>query len=354
MKITSITLHESAFPLQKPFVTALRRVDSVQVFHLIIETDEGICGTGAASPTEAITGETVKTIKEGTAIFDNLLKGRELDDLNGLLEEVQTAVPGYIAAKAAVDMALYDLFSGKSNLPLCRFLGGSPSGIETDLTISLREKNQMVADALEAEKRGFHTLKIKLGDEWSRDVDRFQGIAEAVSCRLRIDANQGWSVEDTLRFMDRLERTGREIDLLEQPVKADDLKGMAAIRERISCPLAADESVFSPRDALRVIDAGAADIINIKLLKSGGIRQAGKIAALIDTAGLTGMIGCMMESPVGIAAALHFAAANPVIRYYDLDVPLLLKEIPEGYGLSCSGIRIAPRDYPGLGECALA
>ena len=207
----------------------------------------------------------------------------------------------------------------------------------------------MVQDARNAEKGGIEILKIKLGADWEEDFDRFRAISEGVNCRLRIDANQGWSVKDTLRFMDRCDRKNLNVDLLEQPVRAEDLKGMALIRSRISCPLAADESVFSPVDALRVIEKNSADIINIKLLKCGGIYQARKIAALAECDGLGGMIGCMMESPAGIAAALHFAAATPSICYFDLDLPLLLKEIPTGYGMVCDGPRLQPSEAPGLG-----
>jgi len=227
-------------------------------------------------------------------------------------------------------------------------MGGGVRTLVTDQTISLRDRESMVRDARDAEAAGIETLKIKLGDNGEADFDRFRDISRAVGCRLRIDANQGWSVKDTLRFMDRCEGEQIPVDLLEQPVRGEDLKGMAFIRERIPCPLAADESVFSPADALGLIDAGAGDIINIKLMKCGGIYQARKIIALADAAGLECMIGCMMESPAGIAAAVHLAAASPSVRYLDLDVPLLLKEIPDGYGLVSRGQELSPADRPGL------
>jgi L-alanine-DL-glutamate epimerase-like enolase superfamily enzyme len=349
MRISEILIRETTFPLKVPFITALRRVDQVQVLHVSIETEGGTRGLGAASPTAAITGETASSIREAVRLVGDSLKGKDTDDLNALLEQVSHSLPGNTSARAALDMALHDLVSRELNLPLTRFLGGGFREMVTDLTISLRDKELMVKDALDAERAGLGVLKIKLGREPEEDFFRFKAVSEAVSCRLRIDANQGWSVKDTLRFMDRCDRENLKVDLLEQPVRADDLQGMAFIRSRILCPLAADEAVFSPVDALRVIEAGSADIINIKLLKSGGIYQARKIAALAESAGLEGMIGCMMESPVGIAAAVHFAAATPGIRYFDLDVPLLLRDFSSDYGIVCEGPRMRPSKIPGLG-----
>ena len=349
MRIGEILIEVTSFPLKVPFITALRRVDRVQVLHVSLETEEGIRGLGAASPTAAVTGETEPSIREGVRLIGESLRGRDTDDLNSLLDLVSRSLPGNSSARAAVDMALYDLVSREMNLPLTRFLGGGFREMTTDLTISLRDKDLMVKDAEEAEKAGIGVLKIKLGRDGEEDFDRFKAVSEAVRCPLRIDANQGWTVKETLRFMDRCDRENLTVDLLEQPVRAEDLKGMAFIRSRILCPLAADESVFSPADALQVIEAGSADIINIKLMKSGGIFQARKIAALAESAGLEGMIGGMMESPVGIAAAVHFAASTPWIRHFDLDVPLLLGKFPAGYGIVCEGARLRPSQAPGLG-----
>jgi len=350
MRISQILIKETAFPLKVPFITAIRMVDQVQVLHVSIETEAGIRGLGAASPTAAITGETASSIREAVCLIGDGLIGRETGDLNALLDQVGRSLPGNTSARAALDMALHDLVSREMNLPLTRLLGGGFREMTTDLTISLRDKELMVKDAVDAERAGLGVLKIKLGREWEEDFRRFKAVSGAVSCLLRIDANQGWSVKETLRFMDRCDRDNLEVDLLEQPVRADDLQGMAFIRSRILCPLAADEAVFSPSDALRVIETGSADIINIKLLKSGGIYQARKIAALAESAGLEGMIGCMMESPVGIAAAVHFAAATPWIRYFDLDVPLLLRDFSSDYGIVCEGPQIQPSETPGLGS----
>ena len=348
MKITGLEIREAFFPLKVPFITALRRVDTIPALHLTLTTDEGLAGTGAASPTAAITGDTDGSIREAVRIIADKLKDQPADDLHRLLAAVRGAIVGNTSAKAGMDMALYDLFSKKAGLPLCRFLGGSVRPFTTDLTISLREADLMAKDAVAARAMGFDTLKVKLGRNGEEDFKRFKAIRDAVDCTLRVDANQGWVVKEALRFMDRCDREGIEVDFLEQPVRAADLAGMVFIKERIACPLAADESVFSPLDALKIIEAGAADIVNIKLMKSGGIYQALKIAHLAETAGLDLMLGCMMESPVGVAAALHFASALPGIKYLDLDVPFLMKELPDSFGFRCEGLALSAGPVPGL------
>jgi L-alanine-DL-glutamate epimerase-like enolase superfamily enzyme len=350
MRITGITSECRSFPLKVPFVTALRRVDTINALHFRITTDEKLSGDGAASPTAAITGDTDSSIKEAVRIIEAKLIGRDVEHLNDLTATVASSLAGNFSAKAAVDMALYDLFAKRAGVPLYSMLGGSIKPLETDLTISLGDRDTMVTNAISGEKLGMTALKIKLGMDIEEDFARFVAIRNAVSCALRIDANQGWSVRDTLSFMDRCDRRGIDVNLLEQPVNKNNLEGMRRIRDRISCPLAADESVFSALDALRVADAGAADVINVKLMKCGGIAQALKIAAVAETCGLDLMFGCMAESPLGIAAVVHLASALPNVKYLDLDVPFLMKDIPEDYGFRCDGLRLIAKDTCGLSK----
>lgn len=348
MTISHIRIEEKSFPLKVPFITSLRRVDCIEAIHLILETDDGIHAVGAAAPLKAITGEDRESIIKGIhRLYGNFLNRplnsaeEELD----LLQELTEIGPG---PKGAMDMALHDLYSRAEGLPLYTYLGGKSGSIISDLTISLNNADQMVLDSRKAEAEGFQTLKIKLGGSLEDDLNRFRKISHAVGCNLRIDANQGWSIEESLAFMDRCEKEKLSIDLLEQPLIAEDLKGMAYIRKRINCPLAADESVFTLDDAKRIIDCEGADIINVKLLKCGGISQAKRILNLAESEGLECMMGCMMESPIGISAALHLTAASPVISYYDLDVPYLLNEIPQNYGFRNQGIKLSVTETAGL------
>lgn len=348
MKIKQIRIEEKSFLLKVPFVTALRRVEKLEALHLVIETDDGLRGTGAAAEVKAITGEDKASLLQGFRKLQDFYTGHSLNRIENELQYISSWTDIGPGPKGAMDIALHDLYSQKEGLPLYSFLGGKPGSIISDLTISLNDKKVMVRDALQAEADGFEILKIKLGADWEDDIQRFREVSQSVGCRLRIDANQGWSVKESLAFTDICNKENLPIDLLEQPVKADDIEGMAFIKERINCPLAADETVFTAEDALRVIDKNAADIINVKLLKCGGIHQAQKILKAAESAGLLCMMGCMMESPVGIAAALHLTAASPVIQYFDLDVPYLLKDIPENYGFKSRGIGLYTKDRPGL------
>jgi len=348
MKIISIRIQEEYFPLRNPFVTALRKVETLHALHVIVETDTGLTGVGSASPVKAITGETAESLKAGIEILASRLIGKSLDDLNGILNELGKMVSIGPGSRASLDMAIHDLFAQSVQTPLYRLLGGYRKRISSDLTISLRSPEQMVLDSVSAVERGFGILKIKLGEDGEKDFIRFKEISHAVNCPLRIDANQGWTVDETLCFMEKCNREGLVVDLLEQPVPRNDLQGMAFIRQRIDCPLAADESVFSSQDALRLAECGGADIVNIKLLKCGGIYEAKKIISIVSSAGLDCMIGCMMESPIGIAAALHLASASPEIRYFDLDLPFLLQEIPREFGVVSEETTLLPSEKAGF------
>jgi len=312
-------------------------VEVLETLSVYLETDGPCEGLGAASPTAVITGDTTGSILAAFDFMEPLLKGRDPEDLNALLELVSQKLIHNTSAKAALDMALHDLYCKILQVPLWALLGGSRKTLVTDLTISLGNLDEMTTQAVKGEARGFSALKIKLGRDAESEFLTFREISRQVSCRLRIDANQGWSVKDTLRFMDRCAAEDLDVEFLEQPVHKTDLKGMAHIRKRISCPLVADESVFSPADALRVLDGECADIINVKLMKCGGIYQANRIAALAMTARCGLMLGCMMESLTGVSAALQLASSWTGLCYLDLDVPYLLKEPSSGYGFNAPG-----------------
>ena len=184
----------------------------------------------------------------------------------------------------------------------------------------------MAKDAVKAVKRGFKALKVKVGVNPSEDVERIKRIREAVGSeiQIRIDANQGWKPKEAIDVLKKIEKYN--VQFVEQPVKAEDIKGLATVRKNSSIPVMADETVHSPEDALKVIKAEAVDLINIKLMKSGGIWKAMKIAAIAEAAKIPCMVGCMGESNLGITAAVHFAAATKNVQYADLDSDLLLKD----------------------------
>ncbi len=209
----------------------------------------------------------------------------------------------------------------------------------------------MVEDCLKAVERGFHRLKLKVGKEGIKDIERITAIRKAVGpdIRLLVDVNQGWNTKTALRNIRALEERDLDIDLIEQPVPAADFAGMQACTAVSSIPILADESVFTPADAVRVIEGRAADIINIKLMKCGGIYEALKICGIAESYGVECMVGCMLESKVAVSAAAHFAAAKSNVTRVDLDGPSLLKEDPYEGGPVFDGPFIRLTDDPGTG-----
>jgi len=357
MKITDIQLGMVRVPLKTPFKTALRTVESVDDIVVSIHTDTGHIGYGEAAATAVITGDTHGAIVAAisTVIAPRLI-GRELADFNALTRLVQTALERNTSAKAAVEIALYDLFAQLHDAPLYRILGGGDPVISTDITISVDYIDKMVADAVSAVERGFASLKIKVGKDMGVDLERIRAIHAAVDGRalLRLDANQGWTPKQAVHAMRQLEDAGIEPELLEQPVRAHDLAGLKYVTDRVHVPVMADESVFGPVELIELIRMRAADIVNIKLMKTGGLSNAIKLADIAGLHGVDCMIGCMIETSISVAAAAHLAVAKAdVITKVDLDGPSLCAWNPVEGGVSFDDAEISIGDAPGLGIVAV-
>ena len=352
MRILDIQVGEVRIPLERPFKTALRTVENVEDIIVRVVTDEGVEGYGEAPPTAVITGDTKGSIT--TAIMDFIrpaLIGMEIDNLDGIFKKLNGCILKNTSAKAAVDMAIYDIFAKQYNAPLYKLLGGARTEIETDLTISVNDIPQMVADSLDAVSKGYRILKIKVGKEGLKDVERIAAIREAVGAdiKLRVDANQGWNAKQSVQIIRAMENKGLDIDLVEQPVPAHDFEGMKFVTSRVATPILADESVFSAEDAIHLIQERAADLINIKLMKTGGIYNALKICSIAELYGVECMIGCMLESKMAVSAGAHLAAAKSIITRADLDGPSLCKIDPYEGGPIYRENMIYMTDAPGIG-----
>ncbi|MGN0906710.1 MAG: dipeptide epimerase [Bullifex sp.] len=352
MKITEVRIGRISVPLRVPFKTALRRVDSVEDIIVELHTDTGNVGYGEAPPTGVITGDTAGGIIG--ALKDHIIKtviGREVDDFETLTDSVQKCVMHNTSAKAAVDMALWDLYGQLYGIPVYKLLGGARDKIITDITISVNSPEEMARDALNAIERGYDTLKVKVGVNPKLDVERLSAIRNAVGSdvKLRIDANQAWKPQEAVRILSRMQDEGLDIELVEQPVIAHDIEGLKYVTERSCVPVLADESVFSPLDAMKIIQTGAADLINIKLMKCGGITPALKIADAASIMGIECMIGCMLEAKISVNAAVHVACARSVITRTDLDGPVLCSEDPITGGSVFNEKEITVSRDPGLG-----
>jgi len=352
MKITDIKLGHILVPLKKPFKTALRRVDSVENVVVKIETDSGQVGYGEAPPTGVITGDTIGSIIG--AIEEHikvLLIGMDIENLEGIMFKLDNSLVKNTSAKAAIDIAIYDLYGQLYNVPVYKLLGGYRKEIPNDITISINDPEEMANDSINAVEQGYETLKIKVGNNLELDLKRMQAIRDAVGydVNLRIDANQGWSPKEAIFIIRKIEDLKLNIELVEQPVEASDIKGLKMVTDNVITPILADESVFSPKDAMTIIQMRAADLINIKLMKTGGIHNALKICSIAEVYGVECMLGCMLESNISVTAAAHLAAGKSIITKFDLDVPILCKEDPMEGGAIFKGNKIVVTDEPGFG-----
>jgi len=348
--IKQIEVYPVTLSYKEPFrIAPGASIESKNVVVKII-TDYGVVGWGESSPSERVTGETAETVIKTLDKIAPKLIGmcplrieQDVDVMDSIVEENP-------AAKAAIDIALHDILGKTGHKPLFMLMGGYRNEVLTDITLGIKSPKEMAEDAVKAVKKGFKALKVKVGVDPTEDVERIKMIRDAVGSKiqLRIDANQGWTLRQALEALNKMKKFN--IQFAEQPVPAENLKGLIEVRKNSPIPIMADESVHSPEDALRLIQAEAVDFINIKLMKSGGILKGRKIAAVAEAAGIPCMIGCMGESEIGIAAGAHLAAAVKNIQYADLDSDLLLKDklVRKGGTKVKDSMRIFPRQY-GLG-----
>lgn len=352
MQIVAITIATLKIPLIRPFITAVRRTEQVEDVVVMIKTDNGAIGYGSAAATPAITGETQASIIAAIQTFiAPKLIGRRIDEFNQLLLDVDTALNKNSSAKAAVDIALHDLFAQACRLPLYQLLGGASHRLPTCMTISVKDAAAMAADAKLGVDQGFSTLKIKVGLNPLEDIERIKAIRLAVGkhIQLIVDANQGWQTKQAVQTIRQLEKENLALAFIEQPVKASSLGALKFIRDTVESFIMADESCFSPEDAMAIAKINASDGINIKLMKSGGIHHAHAIYHIAKSAHIDCMVGCMLESPIGVAAAASFALSKPDILLADLDAIAWIKQNPILGGAQLQGNEIVLSNQPGLG-----
>ncbi|MBX0356664.1 dipeptide epimerase [Halobacillus sp. Nhm2S1] len=353
MRIQSIETYPVAIPLHTPFKTALRTVTVAESIYVKVVGDDGTAGWGEAPPTVVITGESLTSIDHTiNKIITPVLLGKDITYREDLFEKLNSCCIGNTSAKAAVDIAIHDLLGKVYQLPLYQLLGGAKCELETDYTVSVNEPEEMAEDAARYVSQGFKILKVKVGkDTIQKDIERIQTIHEQVGegVRIRLDANQGWSPKEAIYAIRKMEDHNLPIELVEQPVHAKNIEGMKQVTEHTYTPIMADESVFSPTDARRILETRSADLINIKLMKSGGIHQAMKINHLAEAYGVECMVGSMIETKLGITAAAHFAASQNNVTRVDFDAPLMLTEDPIEGGIQYEKALLTFPEGSGMG-----
>ena len=395
LQVISVRCHAHRAPLLRPFVTAKRRTEAVEYVVAEVELADGTIGQGSAAETVAVTGEDAASILAAlSGPIREALDGAE-GTITQLSARIAAALPGATSAKAASDVALHDAWARSAGQPLRALLApeqtgrdaatpsaagtrvpsaadaGAPSAIDApapsaagmptpsaptplirllnDMTVSLEEPAVMARHAAEARADGYRTLKIKLGRDAEEDRRRLAAVLEAVpDARLRLDANQGWGVDEAIGIIQGFEAEGLPVELVEQPVDAADIEGMARVRAAVTTPIMADEAVWTASDARRIVEAGAADLLNIKLAKTGGLQEALALADVAQEAGLACMVGAMMEPKISITAAAHLAAAHPAVTMIDLDSALwFATDLPTG-GYRAEDGHLLLVDGPGL------
>ena len=355
MKITDIKVKTVEVPLTEPFHISLGVITHAKSAVVAIETDEGNIGYGEGAPGILITGENLPGTAAGIELLKPDLIGLDPTDLESVYWAMKRSQAHASSVKAAVDIACHDLLGQKAGLPVYRLLGGLENSLETDITVGINRPETMAAKAKAWVEKGFRTIKTKVGTGVEEDVARVKAIREAVGpdVKIRVDANQGWSAKEAVRIIDRLNQY--DLELVEQPVPYDDIAGLEYVTQHTDVLIMADESCFTASDALRLAERRAVDLINIKLMKCGGIREAQKINAICEASGISCMLGCMAEETnIGVTAAASLGAALKNITRADLDCTFSLSHLPFQGGMQVEGAnRLVLPEKPGFGFLGL-
>ena len=350
MKISSISIHRENLDLVRPYTIAYKTVSSVENLFVQIHLENGTIGWGATNPSKYVVGEDLEdTAKVLTEDAVEPFIGRDIREFYSILEAMHKHFAKHVGVRIALDIALHDAFTQYLEVPLVKFLGQTHTQFATSITIGIKSIEEALTEAEEYVGRGFQILKVKLGNNLEEDLERLHKLRERwPKIGIRVDANQGYSVKEVLQFHEKTQDL--DLELVEQPLPADQIDDMRKLPQPIRNQIAADESLVSPENAWNLAaPTPACGIFNIKLMKCGGIYQGGQIAEIARHAGIYLMWGCNDESIVSISAALHLALASSQTRYIDLDGSLDLARdlVSGGFVLENGNMRVTEK--PGLG-----
>jgi L-alanine-DL-glutamate epimerase-like enolase superfamily enzyme len=351
-RIAGVSTTRLSTPLHTPFVTALRRTTTTDTVVVRVSDDDGVTGWGEAPQVWQVTGESLAGAEACLrGPLAAAVTGRDVDDLAATCRAVAGAVAANFGAKAALDVALHDLLARRRGVSLPVFLGAATHRVGTDVTLAAGEADGLAATARQRVGDGFRTLKMKVGTDASTDVARVSAVRAAVGpdVGIRLDANQGWTPREAVRVIGMLEELELDVELVEQPVAAADLDGLAWVTSRVNTAVMADESVYGLRDLVEVIRRRAADHVNVKLAKCGGLSTGRALLDLARAHDLGTVVGSMMETHLGVGAAASLAAACGTTALADLDAAWWATGSPFVGGLTYDGATVVLPETPGLG-----
>ncbi len=325
--ITDVSASIIEVPLKHVFATAQDKLtrNSSSIVQITVTTSDGFIGVGEAVPVKYVTGETPESVMESIQTVVPTLIGNPIQPITDFRNILLQWLPHSPTTRAGIEIALYQLFANQTGKILHEVFGGKAKSVETDYTLSISP--DAVDRAREAYGNGFRIFKVKVGSpNIEDDLHRIIEVHRALpACRFRIDANQAFTPDGTLHFIDRVLSAGVRLELVEQPVLKEDLIGLNYVAERSQVPIFADEAIKSPEDARKLVETTAVRGINIKLMKSG-IFGALDIISIASRANCDLMIGCMLETRYGISVSHSLACGTNAFRYIDLDSHLLLNE----------------------------
>ena len=354
LTISSIDIIPVRLPLREPFVIAYATYPDVLSVLVRVRTAGGAEGWGEATPDPNVTGETyhgtAETLRRDPA---PALLGRDARDREAAMRALDARVEGVPAAKVALDIALHDLVARALGVPVWLLLGGrSKEALTISRVVSMGEPAAMAEAAARHVAAGFQTVKVKVGDpdDPLLDVRRLAAVREAVGpeIAIKVDVNQGWRTAGVAITAIR-EMTASRPAYVEQPVLWWDLEGLAEVRRQTGATIMVDEGCHTARDMLRLVTLRAADLVNIKLMKCGGLLEALRLNAVAETAGVVAQVGTMVESSIASAAGLHLALALGNVRTVEMGGPLMLADDIGDAASWYERDRIALPDRPGLG-----
>ncbi len=351
MHIDTLSWHRIDMDLSEPYTIAYETVSSTSNVVLQLTTDTGLHGWGCAAPDQMVTGETSAQVLQALEqVVAPLLHHQDPFRIALLVEQLRAALPGQASTLAMVDMALFDLLARKADLPLYQLLGGYRQRIATSITIGIKPLDQTLTQAKDFLSQGFRSIKLKGGLCLEEDVEKVRKLRECCGYdfSLRFDANQGYTSQQAISFIEQL--TKEQLEIIEQPTCKAREETMGEVTHQVPVPVMADESVATLRDAFHLAANGLTDMINIKLQKMGGLFQSLHINSVAKAAGMEVMVGCLDECSLGIAAGLHCALSRANIEYADLDGHLDLHNDPFRGLVRLQDGFLYPSDQAGLGQ----